>query len=420
MTRWIEQLLQNDSLNQTKELFTEKQKDKLIEDFMSNCFDKNNCLTFDWYEILTKLRTIWDNEKVYNQVSNEFKTNIRFNLEKHRQIPQKENNEKIDIINKWIEAEYSYVDQNKFWQPNTNQENNKKESKEFNTKDLNTFSKMQLTELYEICEWNHEIKKDFVIALMKNDENIYKNEYLAIIAKDIKPQIPYFTQNIYASNWVVWYNKIDENRFFISIWNKLSEIWLDIKQILETWVWTISNVWDIVKKSFENWEKKETNLIKDFNNKYEILSKDLKTSNDKTTWFSWSIIQDKETWVKTLLIRWSDDWKDWLKNNIQIVLKTKLPPQIESIINFIEEAKTKWIIKPQEKINIVWHSLGWWLAQITSMMYREDIEKTYTFNAPWIAWIETNIETKNDLVKNKVKEYKTQLETYKKQKETKI
>jgi hypothetical protein len=44
MTRWLEQLLQNDSLKQNKELFNEVQRDKLIEDFMNNYFDENNIL----------------------------------------------------------------------------------------------------------------------------------------------------------------------------------------------------------------------------------------------------------------------------------------------------------------------------------------------------------------------------------------
>jgi sugar-specific transcriptional regulator TrmB len=50
------------------------------------------------------------------------------------------------------------------------------------------------------------------------------------------------------------------------------------------------------------------------------------------------------------------------------------------------------------------------------LMYKDIVEKTYTFNAPWVAWIETNIESKDENVQKKVEDYKKQLETYKKAK----
>lgn len=415
MIRWVENLTNsNEWLKQTKELFNDNDIDRILASFQKDYFDENWSLTKDWFDILTHLRNIWNNEQVYKQVSNEFKASIRFNLEKYRKTPQKLENEKQrELINRWIEAEYSYIDQNRFWKNEQPKVNNA-----LGLDSLNTFSKMQLVDLYELCEWDDLRKKEFVLALMKNDENIYKNEYLALLANDIKAQIPYFKQNTYASNGETPYTKIDENTFFMSIWNKLSEIWKDIKWFLETWVWTLSNVWDIIKKSFQNWEKKQQELIKDFDKKYNVLSEWLKTAEDSKTWFSWMLIQEKANKDNiSLLIRWSDDWKDWSKNNIEIATKKKLPPQVWSVIRFIEEAKEKWIIKQWQKINIVGHSLGWWLAQIASMMYKNDVAKTYTFNAPWIAWIETNIDDKDKQTQDKVKDYKRQLEVYKQRKE---
>lgn len=413
MTYTLEQLSKNNSIKKNKELFnTEEEKNNFINKIMEEFFDDNWYLTNDWRLILNDIRLIWNNELIYINESNNFKESIKFNLEKYRnQSNKEENSEKNNIVDRWIEAEYSYIDQDKLWQIN------KKDK--FDSKKISKFAKMELTNLYELCELDKVRKKEFVIALMKNNKTIYENEYLAMLSKDIKNQIPdlNFNQNLNANNSdLIYFNQTNESELFQKIWNKLSNIWNDIKKILDSWIWLWNNIKDVIKKAIENWEEKENFLINDFNTKYKLLSKDLKNTTDEKTWFSWSIIQDKN-WNKTLLIRWSDDWNDWTKNNTKIFKKDKLPPQVESVINFIEEAKTKWIINVWEKINIVWHSLGGWLAQISSLMYSDLVNKTYTFNAPWIAWINPILESENNIVKQKINDYTIQLEAYKKQKE---
>lgn len=182
MTRWTEQLSQNNNLpKQEKDLFSLWDVDKIIENFYKNYFDEDNLLTKEWFNILNNLRFIWNNEQIYQNISSEFKANIALNLEEFRKTPQdQENAKQLNLINKWIEAEYSYIDQNKFWNKEEIKTNN-----EFNPNNLNTFAKMKLVDLYELCEWTPERKQEFVLAIMKNQKELYKDDYLRIVLNNI-------------------------------------------------------------------------------------------------------------------------------------------------------------------------------------------------------------------------------------------
>lgn len=416
MTNWIEQLNFSKTLKWNNDIFSPNNINDFILKFNNTInFDENWALTEKWLEQLDKINSEFNNNEIYKKISRDFKSGI--NIEKYRKNNKnKELTEKDIILNKWIEAEYSYINQNKFWEKlNQKKENKLDEKKEITKEDLNTFSKMNLLNMYETFEWNKKKKKEFVLNLINNKDELFKNEYFAIIIKDLNTKIPYYSANQYASNWLTPYNKIDVNKTENDINIFLTKIWNAIKSFLETWIRVWYNISDLVKKSFENWEEKEKELIVDFDKKYEVLSKWLKTSEDTKTWFSWSIIKEKWSNNKTLLIRWSDDFKDWIDNNTHIAMKDKLPPQVESVILFIEEAKAKWIIKTWEELNIVWHSLGWWLAQIISIMYKDEFKnlKTYTFNSPWVAWIEANINSDNKIVNEKVDYYKNNLSKFK-------
>ena len=406
MIQGLEQKHWNDKQKSNKDLFSSFDSQRLLDDFNRKCYDENWYLTIDWLSTLNLTLNIWDNRIIYNQFSKKFKAN--FNIEQFRNKPsEKEKTQKDLLLERWIEAEYSYVDQNKFgnnWKSNTNE--NRSDSK------MNTFSKMQLVDLYEICEWNKDKKKKFIYAIINNDKNLEGNSYYGLLINDMKTNIPGFnnTKNMYASNWKIWYNEVNKLELFNQIGEYLSKIWKWIKSFLDTWISVWTTVKDLVWKIFENWKKKEQNLIKDFDKKYTVLSKWFAHSEDKTTWFSWTLIQDKNDENNiSLTIRWSDDWKDWTSNNFAITMKNKLPQQIESAIKFIEEIKQSWILKPGQKINMVGHSLGWWLAQIISLMYPDLIKNTYTFNAPWVAWIIPKLDTNNEIIKSKVELYKERL-----------
>jgi len=401
MIQWVEQINWNDKQKANKDLFSFTDSQSLLNDFNKKYYDEKWNLTIDWLSILNWTLNIWNNRDTYNQFSKEFKSS--FNIEQFRNKPneQKEKTQKDLLLERWIEAEYWYIDQDKFWN------NWKIDIKESSNKEMNSFSKMQLVDLYEICEWNQSKKNEFILAIINKNPNLKNDEIYALLIKDI---IPSSAQNVYASNWEILLNKIDKNVLFKTISEKLSEIWKWIKRYLDTWISIWTTVKDLVLKVFENWEKKEQNLIQDFDKKYIVLSKWFKYNEDKSTWFSWTLIQDKNDKNNiSLTIRWSDEWKDWTSNNIEFATKTKLPPQIESAVMFIEEIKQSWALKPWQKINMVWHSLWWWLAQIISLMYPDLITNTYTFNAPWVTAIEPKLDTNNEIVKSKIKLYRERL-----------
>lgn len=154
----------------------------------------------------------------------------------------------------------------------------------------------------------------------------------------------------------------------------------------------------ITKDFKENSKSQETpqerqSLLKYVTNNYDILWKYEKSSS----WYSCILIQEKkEPKEKYLLVRWSDWLTDWIFNNLliwlSIFLWTKiLPPQVKSLKLSIDEFKEKWLIKEWEKINIVGHSLWWALSEISDIKYTEIVNKSYSYNWPWVRDLFTQI-----------------------------
>jgi len=129
----------------------------------------------------------------------------------------------------------------------------------------------------------------------------------------------------------------------------------------------------------EQMENKQTRL-KNVKKDYDILWK-FKNNSDG---FSATIVQDKNTWTKTLAVRWSDDTYDFVFSDVDIWLWFT-PEQKISLWKCIKEFKQKWLISKWEKINIVWHSLWGTLSEITDIDYQDIVNKSYNFNWPW-AW----------------------------------
>ncbi|MCK9272259.1 hypothetical protein M0P65_01815 [Candidatus Gracilibacteria bacterium] len=401
MIQGVEQINGNDKQKANKDLFSFTDSQSLLNDFNKKYYDEKGNLTIDGLSILNGTLNIGNNRDTYNQFSKEFKSS--FNIEQFRNKPneQKEKTQKDLLLERGIEAEYGYIDQDKFGN------NGKIDIKESSNKEMNSFSKMQLVDLYEICEGNQSKKNEFILAIINKNPNLKNDEIYALLIKDI---IPSSAQNVYASNGEILLNKIDKNVLFKTISEKLSEIGKGIKRYLDTGISIGTTVKDLVLKVFENGEKKEQNLIQDFDKKYIVLSKGFKYNEDKSTGFSGTLIQDKNDKNNiSLTIRGSDEWKDWTSNNIEFATKTKLPPQIESAVMFIEEIKQSGALKPGQKINMVGHSLGGGLAQIISLMYPDLITNTYTFNAPGVTAIEPKLDTNNEIVKSKIKLYRERL-----------
>lgn len=413
MLRGIEQLHENSDKN-IKELVTQEKTSDLLLSFQNNCFDEKWVLTDDWLNILIDVKNLCDsNLEMFNKVSRDFEKsliNFKWGENNNEVIPWKD-----ILVERWLEAQFSYIDSNKL--------NNWNEVKSID--ELNNFSKMRLVNLYETFEWNKEMKHKFILAIMNNDKWLYENNDFRLVLNDIKTQVPLFQANHYASlDWWV-FQEVNKESLYNEISSFLTKIWNWIKNILDSWVKTIKEVWtywiwlwwttlELIEWIFEDWDLKEKQLIEKFDKDYNVLTKWFKHWENKETWFTWMLIENKENPNElSLLIRWSDDWEDWLSNNIQFAIKNKLPPQIEDLVLFIEEIKSKWLLNWWRKIKIVWHSLWWWLGQIISLMYKwwkdDIISNSYTFNSPWVSWINPEINSNNQIVQNKIDKYKKNL-----------
>lgn len=83
---------------------------------------------------------------------------------------------------------------------------------------------------------------------------------------------------------------------------------------------------------------------------------------------------EKWKWLEYLLER-----KLWNIIEVFKLLFWEWKSQIQSMLDDYQNICRK---HPWKDINITGHSLGWWLAQILSLM--EPCNTTYTYNAPWM------------------------------------
>ena len=143
----------------------------------------------------------------------------------------------------------------------------------------------------------------------------------------------------------------------------------------------------------ENFEhlKQEFEIIDYFPNETSIDSQWNKESEKRRSWLG-AIMLEKD-WKKILSITWTEFFKDWWRDLIadgKILIWNMPDKQVKDLIDFIDDNIEEW-----EKFSIVWHSLGWTLAQIVTVMYADQIEETYTFNAPWARELEVSEKDRN-------------------------
>lgn len=173
------------------------------------------------------------------------------------------------------------------------------------------------------------------------------------------------------------------------------------------------------KMTFRRWKQKEKiESIKNEIDLIENVDNILEYTEDKKSWFSAMLIENN--WQLTYSIRWTefdkiswiitDWWEDidifmnelnstnfleslkkwkWLEYLIERGLWNRIEifryffwwakSQVQSMLEDYKNICSKY---PGKDINIAGHSLGWWLAQILSMMW--ECNNTYTYNAPWM------------------------------------
>ena len=198
-----------------------------------------------------------------------------------------------------------------------------------------------------------------------------------------------------------------DDSFLSDVKNKASEFWSEfIAWAKDFWI-NLANWAEFIVYNFKDyvlwWDEKEKQQLElsEFKMKYDVL----KVSNDENTWFNAMLVKSKDDWKLSVVIRWTDDNKD-VSNDMSFVTNDNLPVQVISGIRFIEELKREWFVNPWKPIDIVWHSLWGWLAQILWVIYKwwkeNLVSNVYTFNAPWVRKMDAEVDLENLSPKEKM------------------
>ncbi len=198
-----------------------------------------------------------------------------------------------------------------------------------------------------------------------------------------------------------------DDSFLSDVKNKASEFWSEfIAWAKDFWI-NLANWVEFIVYNFKDyvlwWDEEEKQELKlsEFKMKYDVL----KVSNDESTWFNAMLVKSKDDWKLSVVIRWTDDNKD-VSNDMSFVTNDNLPVQVVSGIRFIEELKREWFVNPWKPIDIVWHSLWGWLAQILWVIYKwwkeNLVSNVYTFNAPWVRKMDAEVDLENLSPKEKM------------------
>ena len=133
-----------------------------------------------------------------------------------------------------------------------------------------------------------------------------------------------------------------------------------------------------------SYEKNETEfkkmLRKSFEDNFELIAKSPEGGLNSLTHNGMDAYILKDPYdTKIIVLRGTEASDPWdLDEDAKIALNILPWDQIEEAIDFINQH-----ITPDDRVIFVGHSLGWVLAQILTTMYPQQVEETYTFNAPW-------------------------------------
>ncbi|EKE27404.1 MAG: hypothetical protein ACD_3C00212G0003 [uncultured bacterium (gcode 4)] len=429
---WHKLDIQQELLSQQED-FKEAEKKRLVEQFsnvidITSLMDSKACRDLKIGLMNKCFELNPDSKRLFAAASKEF-TDDMLEIVQERKAPKASKTLEMTPAHEKLSrkarlAEYSYLDLEKKWN-------------EFVTKAENINSEMygRLCEFaYDIDSW--EMWKKFALILLWNQDDKNLRDEERVLFQCVRNSID-IRNNIIASSEQGWmWEVLTMTQLEVVINKKLRPVW-DLTRKILSWIksgtqktigwaidavnkssWMIDNLWSKAKDSligiFKDWKTEIQEFWKEFLSKYEILWEPV---NDPSTWFQAVLVQerwdDPKKWnkpnkEKTLLIRWTDEWIDIKKSDVQL-WKWFLPDQLKPLIKFFEKIKSQF---PNEKFNIVWHSLWWALAQLLSAIYKKDfINEVHTFNAPWIADLKKEFESKDEkpdqMINGKLNDYNT-------------
>ncbi len=120
----------------------------------------------------------------------------------------------------------------------------------------------------------------------------------------------------------------------------------------------------------------------DFANTYTVLAQSVPTTNG----FSATLFQNNQTGQKTLAIRGSDNFTDYLTDVVDVAVLggTFGQEQYAFLNDFYQQLITQGMLSSSENFSVAGHSLGGFLAQAFSVDRPGTVTQTYTYNAPGI------------------------------------
>lgn len=298
-----------------------------------------------------------------------------------------EKTDKQKLVEYWKLADLSYIelktDKNKSW--------NDKYS--FNNLKLDP---LVYPNIQTVVSWD-ELDEIKISSLTKEERELY--EYIQDWLK---------TDN--NKEYLVDTPTIEEKRF-------LSSLWLNEQNLAENEEKYRTVLTDIMPKTTYDQKYSRTrylantffrNQLKESKENFDKLKQDYTIldyfPNEQKwenwdSWF-WGVLLEK-WWKKFIAIRWTEITDFWdLKEDSKLAIWRFPDKQSKDLIKFIDR-----VIKPWEKFNIVWHSLWWALSQITTSMYANQVEETYTFNSPWVANLTIDNSDRQKFVKFRDFEY---------------
>lgn len=274
---------------------------------------------------------------------------------------------------------------------------------------------LSLLDLSDLLNWNINIK-DIPDTELTFNQKIFK-EYLE---KEIDNG---FNVDLKVENWMIiitdnrisddikeifsWKLKYDKNTY--TNWDKYAHLekiqinndQLDFLEFTEE-VNLLSRVLSIFwsydrKKSIANYEKDYNEVIK---GKYVPLEQ----HKDDGNWFSATILEDIQTKDILISVRWTNDLADILLSDLQIFLNSiwllnSIPSQVKSLKNLLKEKEKDYNWKD---ITIVWHSLWWYLSELSEWL-NVNLNIVDTINVNWPGWWDTEVDSPNMVWNNCVK-----------------
>lgn len=369
--------IKNKELNEAYNSIWKDFKEFLIKDWK---IDKNDIWKIYIIQIIAKIEWFYDNDLI-SKWNNDIDWVISkiFNYEELKSLWIGNNiNEKI-LSNNYL-ADIAYIDfdeKDKEW----------KDKEYFGDEIEEYFNNPEINKIFKEnnkkndISWNIEIKK----LKLKFFEEEIKEE-------NLKPKILSDNNKL---------NYLDWSEYNLPKWSYAKSRREELRKEVETFYSIEEN------NRTKIWEHKIIESINEDNWLSAIfLEKDWKTTLDirGTDWFKdiddildiWisetdviNIIYSIENWILLEKILLETLWRIW---KLFTLLRDKRT-QIEILFEkFINKSKNTNI-----KIDIVWHSLWWALAQLLAISFPKNIWNVFTYNSPWM---NNYIKIKENLEKN--------------------